>query len=476
MRQIHRHSTILYPLVSNPASSHPPGPRGALSPLTNLLALRADPPGFFLQLARQFGPAASFHLGRRRFYFFSGPEAVREVLVSRAGVMRKGFLLRRVWEQLLAIMGNGLLTSEDAFHDRQRRLVVPAFHRERLAGYARIMTDALAGHTARWEDGATLDVAAELSELTLVIVARALFGAELGGSVPAMRGALGTLARLVERMRSPWQRWRYSPAMRTFRQAKAQLDAVVAGIVAERRRQGGDHDDRGDLLSMLLLARDEETGAPGMSDAQVRDEVMTILLAGHETTAGALAWTLHLLGQHPPAEARLHEELDAALPDGRVPGLADLPRLVYTRQVFTESMRLYPPAWVLARQAVEPVEIAGWTLPRGAMCLLSPYATHRDPAWFPEPERFLPERWDGKEESARPKYAYFPFGGGPRACAGEAFAWMEGTLLLAGLARRWRFGPAPGLPLPTTLAAVTLRPRDGVWQRLSRRADGPTAK
>lgn len=450
------------------ALSHPPGPRGALSPIINLLALRADPPGFFLQLARRYGPAASFRLGGRRFYFFSGPEAVREVLVSRAGVMHKGFVVRRVWVQLMGIMGNGLLTSEDAFHHHQRRLVVPAFHRERLAGYARIMTDALAEHTARWVDGATLDLAEELSELTLVIVARSLFGAELSGSVSTIRSALGTLARLVEVARSPWQQWHYSPAMRAYRRAKAQLDAVVAGIVATRRREG-DH-DRGDLLSMLLLARDEETGGPGMSDAQVRDEVMTILLAGHETTAGALAWTLHLLGQHPAAEARLHAELDAALPDGRAAGLADLSSLVYTRQVFTESMRLYPPAWVLARQAMAPVEVAGWKLPRGAMCLLSPYATHRDPAWFPEPERFLPERWDPTEETTRPKYAYFPFGGGPRSCAGEAFAWMEGTLLLAGLARRWRFAAAPDKPLPESLAAVTLRPRNGVWMRLHFRA------
>ena len=439
-----------------------------LSSWRNLFALRADPPGFFLRLARASGPVASFRLMGRRFYLFTGPEGVREVLVGRAGVMHKGFLIRRVWMQLVGIMGNGLLTSEDAFHDRQRRLVVPAFHRERLAGYARIMTDTLAEHTARWADGATLDAAAELSEMTLVIVARALFGAELGGDVATIRRALTTLARLIEVTRSPWQQWRGSPAMRSYRREKARLDAVVAGIVAARRRQDGD--DRGDLLSMLLLARDEETGGPGMSDRQVCDEVMTILLAGHETTAGALAWTLHLLGRNPAAENRLHTELDAVLPAGRLPAFADLPRLVYTRQVFTEAMRLYPPAWLLAREAMEPVDIAGWAVPRGAMCLLSPYATHRDPAWFPEPERFLPERWDAGQGAERPKHAYFPFGGGSRSCAGEAFAWMEGTLLLAGLARRWRFVADEKRPPPERMAAVTLRPRHGVWMRLQERA------
>ena len=444
---------------------HPPGPTGWRSPWQNLFALRVDPPGFFLRLAREHGPVASFRLMGRRFYLFTGPESVREVLVTRARVMHKGFLIRRVWTQLVGVLGNGLLTSEDEFHDRQRRLVVPAFHRERLAGYARTMTDALAEHTARWADGVTLDVAAELSELTLVIVARALFGAELGDTVGSVRGALSVLARLIEEMRSPFQQWPGSRSMRTYRREKAKLDAVVAGIVAERRRAGDA--DRGDLRSMLLLARDEETGGPGMNDRQVRDEVMTILLAGHETTAGALAWTLHLLGQNPNAEARLHAELDAVLPGGRLPDFADLPRLVYTRQVFTETMRLYPPAWLLARQATEPVNVAGWDLPRGAMCLLSPYATHRDPAWFPEPERFLPERWEPASE--RPRHAYFPFGGGPRSCAGEAFAWMEGTLLLAGLARRWRFVPDAGHPTPQTLAAITLRPRHEVPMRLQAR-------
>ena len=448
---------------------HPPGPAGWRSPWQNLFSLRADPPGFFLRLAREHGPAASFRLLGRRYYLFTGPEAVREVLVTRAGVMHKGFLLRRVWTQLVGVLGNGLLTSEDTFHDRQRRLVVPAFHRERLAGYARTMTDALEAHTAHWTNGATLDVAAELSELTLVIVARALFGADLGDAVPTVRGALTVLARLIEEMRSPFQQLAWSRSVRTYHREKAKLDAVVAGIVAARRRADGEA-DRGDLLSMLLLARDEETGEPGMSDRQVRDETMTILLAGHETTAGALAWSLHLLGQNPDAEARLHAELDAVLPGGRLPGFADLPRLVYARQVFTETMRLYPPAWLLAREAMERTEIAGWPVPRGTMCLLSPYATHHDPAWFPEPERFRPERWEAGQGGERPRYAYFPFGGGPRSCAGEAFAWMEGTLLLAGLARRWRFVPDAGHPAPQPLAAITLRPRHGVPMRLQARA------
>ena len=228
-------------------------------------------------------------------------------------------------------------------------------------------------------------------------------GADLRGNVGPIREALGTLMSLVEVTRSPWQQWVWSSGMRRYRRAKAQLDTAVEAIIAERRAQGAD--DRGDLLSMLLLACDEDTGGPGMTDAQVRDEVMTIMLAGHETTASALAWTLHLLAAHPEAEAQLHAEIDAVLPDGRTPGLADLGRLPYTRQVFTEAMRLYPPAWILARQAMEPVEIAGWQLPRGALCLVSPYATHHNRGMVPRAGMFFAGTLGRDRRRARPAKA-----------------------------------------------------------------------
>ncbi len=446
-----------------PFAAHPPGPRGLLAPVRNLFDLRRDPPGYFVDLARNHGPVSSFQLGARRLYFFAAPEGVREVLVTHAAVMHKGFLIRRVWESLVGVMGNGLLTSEGPFHDRQRRLVVPSFHRERLAGYAATMVEETAAHTSSWADGTTLNLAEVLSHLTLTIVGRALFGTDLGGSVGEISRAMSILLGLVERTRSPLAQWRYSRAMRAYHRARMQLDAVVGRLVAERRT-GGEH-DRGDLLSVLLLARDEETGAPGMTDTQVRDEVMTIMLAGHETTAAALAWTFHLLARHPAVETRLHAELDAVLPPGHTPTLADMPRLTYTRQVLSETMRLYPPAWLLVRRTIEPVTVAGYDLPKDATCLLSPYATQRDPHWFPEPERFQPDRWEEGQTAARPKHSYFPFGGGPRSCAGEAFAWLEGTILLAEIARRWRLAPAPGSPPPVPLASITLRPRDGMWMQ-----------
>ena len=452
------------------AASLPPGPRPRLGQMGNLLAFRRDPPGFLLGLAREHGPVSSFRLAGRQVYFFSDPEAVRELLVTQAAAMHKGYLIRRVRDLLEGVLGNGLLISEAPFHTRQRRLVAPAFHRERLAGYGRMAADAARERMAGWTDGARVDLAEEVSELTLVLVARALFSADLSSAARGIGDALGTVMGLVDKMRSPLNLLRFSPVMRRYRRAKQQLDDMVGQIIDARRRE--DLTDHGDLLSMLLLTTDEETGGPGMSDAQVRDEIMTIMLAGHETTASALAWSYHLLAGHPEAERRLHEEIDALLPDGGAPGFADLPRLPYTRQVFTEAMRLYPPAWVLLRRTTRPVEIAGWKLPAETTCVVSPYVTHRDPRWFPEPDRFLPERWTEEAKAARPRHAYFPFGGGPRSCAGESFAWMEGILVLATLSRRWRFVTLPGSPPPQPFAAVTLRPRNGVPMRLVARYSG----
>ncbi len=447
---------------------YPPGPQPRFAPLANLRALGRDPLGFFTALARDYGPVCSFRLGSRRLYFFSGPDAVREVLVAvKPGTMRKGFLLRPVWNLITGILGRGLLTSEGEFHDRQRKLVAPAFHRERLAGYATIMAEALDAHLARpaWREGAVVNVADELSQLTLVVVARSLFGADLSGSAATISRALTGLLELVDTLRTPLGAvlglMPFSPAGLRYRIVKRQLDSAILGIIAQRRAEGP-ATDRGDLLSMLLLTRDEATGAPGMDARQVRDEAMTLLLAGHETTASALAWTLHLLSRNPEIQARVRAEARAANPGGDALTLAALPALGYARRVFTESLRLYPPAWLLARRTCSPIEVAGWKLPAGATCLLSPYVTQRDARWYPDPARFDPERWTPEAEAARPRHAFMAFGAGSRSCAGEAFAWIEGVLLLAGLVGRWQFDPAPGMPDPVATPAVTLRPRGGV--------------
>lgn len=445
----------------------PPGPTGFTSSIGNLLALRRDAPKFLLKLARDHGGAASFRVGGRRIHFFTDPEAVREVLVTKGASLRKAVLTPRVWKLMTGVLGNGLITSDGAFHDRQRRLVMPAFHRERLVGYATSMTEASRAQTAGWTDGGTLDLSAELSTATIVSVARSLFGADVSSdSSRIISNAVTRIVDSVERMRYPFYRLTAGRAMAQYEGAKAELEAAVTAIIDERRRSGT---DRGDLLSVLLLARDEETGDLGMDDQQVRDEVMTFLIAGHDTTTSAMTSSFHFLGRNPDTEARLHAEVDAVLPDGRPPTMADLPRLVYTRQVFTEAMRLYPPGWAMLREVTKPVEIAGWKLPVGALCLISPYVMHRNPHWFPEPERFLPERWEEGQSPSRPKHAYIPFSSGSRSCAGEAFAWMEGTLILADIERHWSLRAPEGAPLPVPLPAFTMRFQHGLQMVTHRR-------
>jgi cytochrome P450 len=255
------------------------------------------------------------------------------------------------------------------------------------------------------------------------------------------------------------------PPVRRFRRARERLDRIIYRIIDERRRS---KEDRGDLLSMLLLAEDEEGGGAGMSNEQVRDEAMTLFLAGHETTANLLAWTWYLLSQHPEVEAKLHAELDAVLEAGRLPAVEDLPRLRYTEMVVAEVMRLYPPAWAVGRRAVEDHEFGGYRVPAGSLILVSQYVMHRDPRFFPDPERFDPERWTDEAKQARPQFSYFPFGGGPRRCIGEAFAWMEAALIIATLASRWRMRLAPGRKVEAQ-PRITLRPAGGVPVTLERR-------
>jgi cytochrome P450 len=255
------------------------------------------------------------------------------------------------------------------------------------------------------------------------------------------------------------------PPQRRFMRARARLDSVVYRIIEERRRSGG---DRGDLLSMLLLAVDEEGDRTGMTNEQLRDEAMTLFLAGHETTANALTWTWHLLAQNPEAESKLHEELDSVLEGGRPPTVEDFPRLRYTEMVVAEAMRLYPPAWAIGRLAVEEHEVAGYRIPRGSLVLVSQFVMHRDARFFPDPERFRPERFTPEAKAARPQFSYFPFGGGPRRCIGEGFAWMEAVLMLAAIARRLRLRPSPGAQIEMR-PRITLRPKGGVPMVVERR-------
>lgn len=425
------------------------------------LAYYLDPLGSLRKLARRCD-VVRFRLGRDNAVLLNDPELIRDVLVTHDRKFSKGPGLR-VAERLL---GQGLLTSEGELHRRQRRLAQPAFHRRRVDGYADVMAAYTAEWQTSWSDSAEIDMAEEMRGLTLRIAAKTLFDTEVAAELREISDALTESLRLFQWAILPFadRLERFAPFLtRRFERARARLDATIYRIIAERRADG---EDRGDLLSMLLLALDDEGDGAGMTDGQLRDEAMTLLLAGHETTATALAWTWHLLAQYRDAESRLHEEVDRALA-GRLPEAEDMPRLPYTRAVFAESMRCYPPAWVIVRRALEDCPLAGVTLPAGTLAVMSPWVTHHDPRYYPDPSRFDPDRWQ-PDRSDRPRFAYYPFGGGSRVCIGEAFAWTEAILVLATLAQRWRFESLPGrrvVPQPS----LTLRSKGPIRMRARRR-------
>jgi cytochrome P450 len=440
----------------------PPGPKGRLLG-GNFVAFRRDALGYLQSAAAEHGDVVYLRFGPQEVFFLAHPDHVREVLVTRHQSFMKGRALQRAKR----LLGEGLLTSEGEFHRRQRRLAQPAFHRARINSYGDVMTSAAARAAARWRDGEQLDVSQEMTRLTLAIVARTLFDADVESEADEIGAALTSVMELFDFLLMPFSELLEKlplPHARRFRRAKQRLDATIYRIIEERRLSG---EDRGDLLSMLLSARDEEGDGGQMTDAQVRDEVMTIFLAGHETTANALTWTWYLLSEHPEVEARLHAELDSVLA-GREPTVEDVPRLRYTEMVVAESMRLYPPAWAVGRLALQDTEIGGYTIPQKALVLLSPYVTQRDARFFPDPSRFDPGRWTPEAREARPQFSYFPFGGGPRRCIGEGFAWMEAILLVASLARRWRMRLVPGHPVAPR-AVITLRPKHGMMMTVSQR-------
>jgi cytochrome P450 len=441
----------------------PPGP-GNLLLRGHLFSARRDPLGFLVSVAERYGDVAYFEGGPFHAYLLSHPHHVRDVLTTHQHRFMKGQGI----QEMKRLLGEGLLTSEDPFHKRQRRLIQPMFHHSRISGYGDVMVryaDDVGGSLA---DGQRLDVHEQMMKLTLAVVGKTLFDTDIGeGAATQIGEALAAALELFGKfqsfpftdllMRLPIK------AKHRFFEAKDSLDSIVFGLIAERRATG----DRGDLLSTLLSVQDEEDDG-GMSDEQVRNEAMTILLAGHETTANALTWTWYLLSQHPEVEQRLHHEIESVLGD-RLPSADDLPRLSYAERVVKEAMRLYPPAWVLGRKALEDHQVDGHIVPAGSLVLLSPYVVHHDHRWFPDPYGFDPERWTPEGQGDRPKYSYFPFGGGSRLCIGESFAWMEGILVLVTLATRWRFELQPGHSIGLQ-PAVTLRPRHGMRMTAHRRS------
>jgi cytochrome P450 len=460
----------------------------------------------FEHLLRTYGNIAHYRFMGTPIVFINDPDYIREILITQAS----SFVKERTVRRMKILLGEGLITSDDPIHIRQRRIVAPAFHRQRIASYGDQIVTSAAAHRDQWQPDQTIDISAAMMSLSLEIVAHTLFDTEVTDDICRINDEVNTIMDLYNflvafpRMESflhlP------IPGILKFRRSKARLDGVVNRLIAEHKVAG---EDKGDLLSMLLTSRDEQaddTGQhTGMSDEQVRDEVLTIFLAGYETVANALTWTWYLLSQNREVEAKLHAELDAVLghsselssqPDDnirayevssrpeasrsgagaegpasppqthpRLPTLADYPNLRYTEQVFAESMRLYPPAWAMGRMSTKPVTLGPYRIPAGAHFFFSQYVMSRTPEHFPDPLRFDPDRFTPENKAARPKFTYFPFGGGSRQCIGESFAWMEGVLSIATIAQRWRMtyvSPTPPIPQ----AKITLRPRGPLLMRL----------
>ena len=442
-------------------SVFPPGPK-ARYPLEFLVRFGNDRIGFLEEMA-SFGDVSHIAFNNTHMYLLNHPDMIRDLLVTNHRMFSKSRALK-VAQRLL---GQGLLTSEGDYHLRQRRLVQPAFHRQRMGGYAEVMANYAARTADRWQDGAQVNMAQEMMRLTLAIVGKTLFDADVEDEAPQIGEALTESLHAVNRLLlpgGPTMEKLPLPANRRAEEARQVLNDAVYRIIQERRASGH---DRGDLLSMLLEARDDDHDGGQMTDEQVRDEAMTLFLAGHETTANALIWTWYLLAQNPAEERRLHAELDQQLA-GRLPTIDDLPNLPYTRMVLSEVMRLFPPAYVVGRQPIEDYEVRGWVIPAGSTVFASQYVMHRDPRYWYDAERFDPLRWTADEIAKRPKFSYFPFSAGPRNCIGESFAWTEGILALATLAQRWRARLMPGLAVALE-PMITLRPKHAIEMTLHRR-------
>ena len=434
-------------------SPQPAHPRA--SPLGTLRAFREDPLGLLLRLAREEGDVATMDMGRFRVFLLSHPDHIRDVLVANHGRFVKGEIL----QEPKRLLGDGLLTSEGDLHHRQRRLIQPVFHHRRMAQYVDLMVERAARATETWRDGDVVDVPDEMVRLTMSVLGKAVLDAEIGDDEARETGrALSTCLEMFGRQASPYARLLdqvSTPSTLEFERVLHVFDATVAGVIETRRATGIDGTD---VLSQLMRVTDEATGEP-MPDAQIRDEVLTFMVAGHETWSNSLGWTWYLLSQSPTARDALEAELAEVL-GGRPPGAEDVRRLPFTGAVYSEALRLYPPAWTVGRTALEDHVVDGHRIPAGSIVLISPYVVHHDARWFPEPWAFRPERWLSEEAERIPTFAYLPFGAGPRVCIGQPLATLASVLFVSTIARRWRLDLVPGHSVEPT--APLLRPAQGI--------------
>ncbi|HLV98323.1 MAG TPA: cytochrome P450 [Ktedonobacterales bacterium] len=431
---------------------YPPGPRPR--PIFgNLREFRPDQLGFMTNLARTYGDAATMYIFKRPIVFFTRPEAIRYVLIENA----RNFINRPVFESLRLVLGDGLLSIDGDFHRQQRRMVQPAFHKQRVESYCETMVACTESMLDTWTPGSQRDIADEMMRVTMRIVAKALFNIDIASQIEALSQAFSEASDYSRRARAPWSLRINLPftSYGKYLRARKYLDDTMAGLIAQHRASG---EDSGDVISMLLQAQDEDGSA--MPDQQVRDETLTLLAAGHATTANTLSWAFYLLSTHPEQRDKLLDELRGVL-GGRPPTVDDLANLPYLDMVVKETMRLYPPAWMQPRYAVDDFEYGGYRIKRGTVIFLSQWVTHRLPDLWPEPDAFKPERFDPETGQKYPAQAYFPFGAGSRICIGMPFANLEARILLATILQRYVPRMKPGFPV-VPQPMVTLFPKFGL--------------
>jgi cytochrome P450 len=456
---------------------YPPGPSSSILPSKLLNQFMRDPISTLMNIAYQYGEISHFKFGRRHIYLVNNPEQIENILIRD----HKNFIKSRGLQVSRRLLGEGLVTSEGEYHDRQRRIIQPAFHPTRVKSYGQIMVDYAEHMSERWQDETIVDIHREMMHMTSAIIAKSVLGSDIvDAESDRVNNALLTSMKYFNRVLMPFGevigKIPILPINKNFRSAKNTLDSIVYRMIKEHRSDLGTeknkHHDGYDLLHALIDAQDPDAGIEPMSDTQLRDEVMTIFLAGHETTANALTWTFYLLSQNPEVEHKLHNELHSVLGNDttRLPTIEDIPKLEYTEKVFRESMRLYPPAWTLGRQALTDYTMIdnNYVIPKGSIILMSQYVMHRNPRYFSNAEEFDPDRWTKDFKSSLPRFTYFPFGGGIRGCVGEPLAWIEGILVLATICRKWKMQHDPS-HIVELKPLITLRPKYGMRMKLTRR-------
>ena len=449
---------------------YPPGPTYIL-PYRLVRKFLHDPLKLLTDISHTYGDIAHFKFGSQNVYLLNNPDYIEDVLVTNY----KKFIKSRGLQVSKRLLGNGLVTSEGEYHDLQRHLIQPTFYPKRIKSYSDMMIKQANDMCNSWHDGAILDIHKEMTKLTLAIICKTVLGYDIDPEHDEVGDALLTCMKYFNRLLMPFgeliEKIPLLPINKGFQKAKKDLDSIVYSIIKEHRKKldkGDDTETHDDLLLTLLQAQDEEAGIGRMTDEQLRDEVMTIFLAGHETTANALTWTYYLLSENPLIETRLQEELYSTFGNSRTPiTVDDVPKLQYTEKLLTESMRLFPPAWALGRQAIDDYKVGGYSVPKGSIILMSQYVMHRDPRYFPEPDRFYPDRWTEEFKKQLPRFSYFPFGGGIRGCIGEPFAWLEGILLIATICRQWRLKHIPSHKVELK-PLITLRPKYGMQMKITK--------